>query len=286
MEEHRDTSNDSGKTTLIAVVIVALLALAAGVYMMEGSVPELEPVATQLPSNAVLEPAEPIEPEPEPETAPPVAAPEPVDEVISKPKVLRRAVPALNESDSTALAWLSALSAQNDWAKWWIPKELLRKIVLQVDNIRQGKYARKYTPLKPTLVRFAPETGVETFQLGVASYQRFDLIVDTLVNVDVDTVHELYLDLLPLLQQAQQELGYRDSQTFERSLLSTINHLLNAPVLDYYPELHRPGVFYQFKDESLENLPATYKLLLRMGPENMKKIKIYLSAFKVRMQKD
>ncbi len=284
MSNQNDDLDNGGKTLLITFGLVALLALAAGAFLMLDSKPA--PVAEQLPiappvKSVEAEPAvERVEEEPVVNRAP---EPELEQEVEESP---RRALPKLNDSDSTTLTWFAELSPSADWAQWWIPKELIRKIVLQVDNVRQGKYARKYTPFKPPVARFSPVAEADRFHLSEASYQRYDAIVSAVVSVGVSNAHELYLDVLPLLQQAQQELGYRESQTFERSLLSAINHLLNAPVLDYFPELHRPGVLYQFKDESLENLPATYKLLLRMGPANTQKIKTYLSAFKAKIQSD
>jgi len=220
--------------------------------------------------------------EPEPAVLPVAAAP-PNPEPLP-PAATVRVLPHLNASDGTVKTWLSELSTPAPWLEWLAPRELIRKWVLQVDNIRQGKYVRKYAPVMPPIARFKPTVEEDIVRLDVLSYKRYNNAVNTLLMIDQAKLATLYREMYPLFQQAQGELGQKTSVTFHRSLLLAIDHILAAPVLDESPLLHRPSVFFQFKNPALEALPASHKLLLRMGPDNTRKIKIYLRRLKISLE--
>lgn len=262
------------------VLVLAFLAVLASVLW---PAPSVKP--------PIVENRQPL---PEPETAqavvseptasPTVAAPSSPVPAPLPPAAPTRVLPHLNTSDATVRTWLSELSTPAVWLEWLAPREIIRKWVLQVDNIRQGKYVRKYAPVMPPLTRFVPSTEDDSFRLDAASYNRYNKAVNALLMIDQSKLVTLYREMYPLFQQAQEELGQKTSVTFHRSLLVVIDHILAAPVLDEPPLLHRPGVLYQFKDPVLEALPATHKLLLRMGPDNTRRIKIYLRRFKTSLE--
>ena len=55
-----------------------------------------------------------------------------------------------------------------------------------------------------------------------------------------------------------------------------IDHLLGAPEVREPVQLIQPGVFYEFADPELERLSAGQKIMVRMGYENMMKVKTKL----------
>jgi len=253
------------------VVIASVLWPAPPVQPQQAEIPKSQPAPITKPADV-----------PEPAAVPVAAAPanpEPLPPVAPS-----RVLPHLNASDGTVKTWLGELSTPAPWLEWLAPRELIRKWVLQVDNIRQGKYVRKYAPIMPPIARFKPTVEGDIIRLDSLTYKRYNNAVNTLLMIDQEKLATLYREMYPLFQQAQGELGQKTSVTFHSSLLSVIDHILAAPVLDEAPLLHRPGVLFQFKDSGLEALPATHKLLLRMGPDNTRKIKIYLRRLKISLE--
>ena len=68
--------------------------------------------------------------------------------------------------------------------------------------------------------------------------------------------------------------------SFNQRLLQAIDIMLAAPVIEQPIELDGVSVNYQFVDPQLEALPNAQKLLVRMGPENTKKVKAALRKLK------
>jgi len=259
------------------ILLVFLVVLASVLW----PAPPVQPQRAELPQSQpapVVKQAEVAEP-----AALPVVVATPNPEPVA-PAAPSRVLPHLNASDDTVKTWLGELSTPAPWLEWLAPRELIRKWVLQVDNIRQGKYVRKYAPVMPPIARFKATVEGDIVHLDALTYQRYNNAVNTLLMIDQAKLASLYREMYPLFQQAQGELGQKASVTFHSSLLSAIDHILAAPVLDEAPLLHRPGVLFQFKDTGLEALPATHKLLLRMGPDNTRKIKIYLRRLKISLE--
>ena len=60
--------------------------------------------------------------------------------------------------------------------------------------------------------------------------------------------------------------------TFEDVLTQAITQLLSVPVTDGPVALRPVGIGYGYADARLEGLTAAQKQLLRMGPENVRKV--------------
>ena len=78
--------------------------------------------------------------------------------------------------------------------------------------------------------------------------------------------------MLPLLDKAFTELGYPNI-TFNQRLQQAIKVLLATPIIEEPIELYSISVNYKFVDPKLEALPDAQKLLIRMGPDNTRKLK-------------
>jgi hypothetical protein len=97
----------------------------------------------------------------------------------------------------------------------------------------------------------------------------------------------VYVRLYPLFQKAYEELGY-PNRYFNDRLVEVIDHLLAAPEpagplrLVRPPvkgpiELQGPYARYDFADPALESRSAGQKMMMRMGPENEKRLKAKLN---------
>src|SRR5436190_19816430 len=106
-------------------------------------------------------------PAPPPTTAPIVAAPAPVapadESAIQHPIPAADtdvALPSLDDSDAPAQKVLEDLIGKDPVAKFVVPKDLVRHIVVTIDNLPEQKVAERIRPLSPVTGRFTV-TGTE-----------------------------------------------------------------------------------------------------------------------------
>ena len=102
----------------------------------------------------------------------------------------------------------------------------------------------------------------------------------------------LYRRLYPLFQQAYEELGY-PGRYFNDRVVEVIDQLLATPevpgpikvkLVEVKPA--RPGGgLYQFEDPALEARTSGQKIMLRIGPENARKLKAKLTEIRQQIAK-
>ena len=97
-----------------------------------------------------------------------------------------------------------------------------------------------------------------------------------LTSVDTSSVSRVYQELKPLLDSAYGELA-EPGRNFEQALTEAIQRLVDVPVPPRDIAVTPKGALYLFADPELEARPAAEKHLLRMGPENMRKVQVKLA---------
>ena len=86
---------------------------------------------------------------PEPTVTAPAPAPAPAPPPAEDTETID--LPPLNDSDSLVGALVSALTAHPGLAAWLIPDDLVRRFVVAVENVANGRNpARHLMPLRPT----------------------------------------------------------------------------------------------------------------------------------------
>lgn len=173
----------------------------------------------------------------------------------------------------------------------WIGKDdLLRRLAVLVENASRGELPRRQlsflAPDGKFVVREVPgTTEAEDARLFIdpASYRRYDRYVDVLESVPPETLAALLADTEPLIQQAVKELGVDGEASTQ--MLTAIDQVLAVPVLEGDVALVQPKVFYEFADPALEALSPLQKQVLRMGPENVKRLKSYLTALRAELER-
>ncbi|MGH8211141.1 MAG: DUF3014 domain-containing protein, partial [Steroidobacteraceae bacterium] len=187
-----------------------------------------------------------------------------------------------NQSDQVVHDSLAGLLGQKPVEQFLVPENIVRHIVVTVDNLPRKKVAADLRPIKATPGEALVANQGDITTLSAANYARYAPFVKLVESTDPKTLATVYFRLYPLFQQAYEDLGY-PGRFFNDRLVEVIDHLLAAPEPQGPIELVQPKVFYQFADPKLEDLSAGQKLLIRMGPANERSLKAKLRDLRVEL---
>ncbi len=260
----RETGDTAGDRTRrrrgIVPGIIALIAIFAGGYLYLNSRDRPPPAPAAVMEEAPQEAPDALVRNPVPEPLPP----EPADPLAA---LLPDPLPALDASDAVMLKLAEFLIARPDLLALVMPQELIRRIVIAVENIPARTIPQNRLPLKSPEGAFTAVKEGEGFVLDAAAYRRYDRYAALMEGLDARRVVDAYVHLYPLFQNAYRELGYPKAY-FNDRLVFAIDNLLATPEVAGPLHLTQSGVFYRYADPDLEGLSAGQKLLLRMGPDN------------------
>lgn len=255
-----------------ALVLVVALAIMGGVvylYAQRGE-PDLPlPPAPQAaaPTLAPTAPAEdkPIE---HPIEAAPAAQP----------------LPALSESDALFSDTLTQLLGAQAVKDNLLVQGGVRRVVASIDNLTREKLPQQTMLIKPVGGDFKVTLTLDGPVISADNARRYEPYVKLLESVDSAKAARLYAEIYPLFQQAYRELGYPKGY-FNDRLVQVIDHLLLAPEPAQPVRLTQPKVRYEFADPELAALSSGQKALVRMGPENARRVKAKLRELRAAIAK-
>jgi Protein of unknown function (DUF3014) len=207
--------------------------------------------------------------------APAIANPVP-DAATSQP------LPPLESSDGPLHGAMSDLMGKRAVDGLFKPEQLVRHIVVSIDNLARKKAAFESRPTKPLPGTFMAKGDEQHAVLDPSNYQRYSAVMQVVQTVDTKQLATLYFHYYPLFQQEYQNQGYPNGY-FNDRLVATIDNLLATPDVTGDIQLVRPNVMYQFADPNLEDLSAGQKALLRMGPQNSAVVKAKLRELRAQI---
>jgi hypothetical protein len=248
---------------IVGVAALIFVLAATGVYYLRS---RHQPLITE-PSTAAV-PATPSEPgiaHPVPEGAGDAASAAPLPDLAGSDASFR-----------DALSQISSVDAVKDFL---VPQDLIRKIVVTIDNLPRQKVAVEKRPANPVGGAFLAEGDELHATLDERNFERYKPMIAVVKRLDAQQLSALYIHYYPLFQQSYQNLGYPNGY-FNDRLVEVIDSLLATPDPKGPVELVRPNVMYIYADPALEKRPAGQKLLIRMGPENAKVIKAKLAELR------
>jgi len=218
----------------------------------------------------------------------PVVRPSPPPAATTEPEISHplptegapaAALPALNDSDQVVRDSLTGVVGKGPVEQFLVPQNIVRHIVVTVDNLSRRKVNPELRPVKPTPGQAVTSTQGEVTVLSAANFARYAPLVHAVQGTDVKGLAVVYERLYPLFQQAYEDLGY-PGKYFNDRLVQVIDDLLQAPEVPAPIPVVQPKVFWEYADPNLENRSAGQKLLIRMGPENARIIKAKLREFR------
>ena len=219
----------------------------------------------------VEEPAETVElGEPEVPETPTVAEPE-VAEV--EPEI---ELPSLNESSEEILSRIEAEAQSIEPLR---SEQLIRDAVVFVDNLRNGVVVRDAALIEGPQTKFRALEQDGKIYIDPRSYDRYNRIVDWFVSFDTEVMLTLMNDYEPLVREALAEIGYPDTDP-KTVILDAIEVLNATPSVGTVIELSDETVMYRYADPALEALPDAQKQMLRMGPDNIRRVKLKLEQLR------
>lgn len=205
---------------------------------------------------------------------PPASAAAPASAPAATPpaseREVRTTLPPLDETDPAVREIVGALSAHPLVAAWLGGDQLLRGATQILVSISEGQ------ALPPSVRRFAP-SGVFAVRVAggravidPACYRRYDAVAAAVSSVDAAAAGRVYRTLRPRLDEAFKELGMAGS--IDDLVSRAAGQVLAVPVTDGDVAVVPEGIVYAYADPRLEALPPVSKLLLRMGPDNLRTI--------------
>ncbi|MDT8436121.1 MAG: DUF3014 domain-containing protein [Gemmatimonadota bacterium] len=218
------------------------------------------------------------------DTAAPITAEAPAREVAPAPAP-DPGLPELDASDAFVRDAVAALSSRPAWAAWLANERLVRRFVRGVVAVSGGQSPTTEVEFLKPEGSFEARRDGETLVPDAASYGRYDLASTVFTSLDTRGTARLYGRLRPLFQTAYEDLGFRRG-SFDGALAAAIDHLLDAPVPDGPVTLVRADSLYIFADPRLERLSPAQKHLLRLGPENARRVQAKLEELRAALPLD
>jgi hypothetical protein len=215
--------------------------------------------------------SKPLEPTPAPPSAAQLAS-----EAAPTPTATPRAdLPSLDQSDPWIRKLAAALSSHPKLAAWLVNDRLVHRFVAAVDNVAEGKRPNPHvTFLAPTTRFRVTESGGRVYA-DPGTFERNQAVVDVLTSLDPKGSAELYQAAKPLIDEEYRHLGYPDRK-FDETLARAIDNLLRTPIPPPDAELKLKVNSYRYADPKLEALSPAQKQLLRLGPDNARKVQAKL----------
>ena len=223
------------------------------------------------PGDSVV-PLPPVDPALVPGTAGAAAAavPSPAGEVLPDAPPARL---TLAQAETALPEMAASLSTHPAWSQWLKQGKLIQRLVRALDDISMGEIPLTSCAFLRSQEPFTAGRQGGRLTQSAASAARYNAVVDSFCAIDPAAAAALFKRLEPAMQEALHALGYRDRSVRDlvRSAMATI---LAVPLPASAPELVTgDGKLYRWADPELEALNDVQKFFLRLGTDNMLKVR-------------
>lgn len=259
------------KNAVWGLSLVALLVIiGAGWYFLRYQDPAPEPVVERRP--VPEPPAEPVPLYPVPEVPVAQDVPDKAEEQVEPLYVWPTAPEELDASDPYMLDLLKRFFPASRLEDYFILNNLIKRIVVTVDNLPRRELPARLVPLRPVSGIFEVEGSDNNLVISEKNARRYLPLVNLFSGIETRRLVSVYVHLYPLFQQAYRDLGYPKGH-FNDRLVYVIDHLLAAPQVSGPVRVQEHVVRYRFADPGLEALSSGEKIMIRIGPDNARKVR-------------
>jgi hypothetical protein len=186
-------------------------------------------------------------------------------------------LPPLGASDALVRELAGGLSADPLVALWVRGEDLVRRFTAGVANVVRGESIVQQLPAMPFKGSFMVVNRGGQLTIDPRSYARYDAIANAFASLDAAACARVYRQLQPLFHAGYRELG--ESSGFDEAFQQSLERLISTPIpTGAVPvrEVVRATVLYEYADPRLEALSPAQKYLIRMGPQNARRVQAKL----------
>ncbi len=210
---------------------------------------------------------------------PPVSAPVSASNQVVATPPPQPPLPQLADSDSFVFDALAGLLGNQTLLKIFHSEKVIHNMVVTIDNLTKQRVSVSVMPFDPPSGRFLTAGTEGHLTISPQNANRYDIYVNIAQVLDAKSLVKLYARLYPLFQQAYGELGY-PNKNFNDQLIETLDDLLDTPEIKEPIKLVQPKFYFQYADPEIEALSIGQKIMLRLGRQNAKLVKIKLKEIK------
>lgn len=187
----------------------------------------------------------------------------------AKPKVVE-----LGNSDESFRE--AVVNVSKNFGGWFETKDSITKYITLIHDISQNQIIAKNR-----VFLHIPKNGIakqdsQGLYLTQKGYKRYDHFANAVASINAQKGLDLYLTFKPLFNKVYKKFSYPNAYKVEDIFLKAAANVIKAPVVEGRIALLKHSIFYKFSDKKLEALSDVEKQMLRMGPENTKKIQAKL----------
>jgi hypothetical protein len=180
----------------------------------------------------------------------------------------------LEDSDESFKKSVKGVS--ENFLSWFNIKHVIRKYLIIINDLSQNQILYKHRKFLKIPQRIIVKNDSHGLYLAKESYGRYNLLADAIASIDTKKGIDLYVRFKPLFEQVYEEFGYPEEYRLEDIFMKAAANVLKAPRQKGRINLVRHSLRYKFADKKLEALNNVEKQMLRMGPDNTKKIQAKL----------
>jgi hypothetical protein len=189
----------------------------------------------------------------------------------------------LRTSDAVVRELVGELSSHPTLASWLVNDDLVRRFVATTRNVAEGKSPRSHLEFMVPDEPFQVSERAGGVYIDPATYRRYDLATEVFTSLDVPGTVRLYRELEPLIDEAYREIA-PPGASFATTLDTAIDELLAVPVVEGAVEVAPKVLTYTYAEPRLERLSPAQRLLLRTGPDNVRRIQATLRELQVALR--
>jgi hypothetical protein len=193
-------------------------------------------------------------------------------------------LPPLEAMDPFLRGLIGTLSTRPELARWLATDGLVQQMAVAIDRVSRGSSPSADLKVLAPSSAFKVEGRGFTRTIDPASYHRYDGIADTVASIDPAAAASVYRTIRPRLGEAYTGLG-RTTVEVDVAVQQALEVLINTPIPAAPVRLNEgKGATWVFADPALEALDPAQKQLVRMGPENARKIIDMLKRFQQQLR--
>jgi hypothetical protein len=258
----------------VAIALLILIGVAMAWVFLGETEQAVEPVVPIVAPQPIVVPEPVTERRPEPELPAAPDIPEREEPIADPVQPEQELVPVLTLEDSDPMV-RNALEAASDASLFegmLLSDNLVQRSTAMVDGFSRGLVLNKVLPFAAPKPAFKASGQGDHLYMGPDNYVRFDWVAETLVAVETAVLVDVFHQYRGLFESAYAELGY-PPEMFDNAVIRALDEVLATPEIRRPIALERKKVFYTYFDPDLEALSDLQKQMLRLGPDNLDKVK-------------